>query len=257
MGYDFAIEISFYSLSCLVILTKVFHNHRTSGVLKSFRPSKNCSLKAVVDVRTRCPSVKYLYLARVMYLRRSQGQIQEAFLCVNGHGLQRLLAGSCPRGAIAVPFASTTSETKSLSQDTSRVLVLSSTHNVQEIPHLQQCGSHIASCCRGRLTNFRAKGAVQITKMPYQRAPLPNQNLLVLCYSKMARLLKMLPRAGLLGRVKPYLPPLNFITIHYLYFIGTSLVTSIIFYCTSTPAWNITYTDSLFLVISAMTEVCH
>ncbi|KAF3013523.1 hypothetical protein E8E14_008834 [Neopestalotiopsis sp. 37M] len=51
-----------------------------------------------------------------------------------------------------------------------------------------------------------------------------------------------------------YLPPLNFITIHYLYFVVVSFVSSVIFYCSSEPRWSISYTDSLFLVISAMTE---
>jgi hypothetical protein len=55
--------------------------------------------------------------------------------------------------------------------------------------------------------------------------------------------------------IAPYIPEWNFITVHYTYFIGTCLITSIIFYVSSTPAWSITYTDSLFLVISAMTEV--
>jgi hypothetical protein len=71
----------------------------------------------------------------------------------------------------------------------------------------------------------------------------------------MARILDRLPGRGIIERIGPYLPPPNFISLHYLYFIGTCILTSIIFYCTSTPAWSITYTDSLFLVVSAMTEV--
>lgn len=50
------------------------------------------------------------------------------------------------------------------------------------------------------------------------------------------------------------LPPLNFITIHYAYFIFTCLIMSVVFYSTPNPRLSITYTDSLFLVISAMTE---
>lgn len=65
----------------------------------------------------------------------------------------------------------------------------------------------------------------------------------------------MMPGRGIAERIGSYLPPATFISLHYLYFIGTCILTSIIFYCTSTPAWSITYTDSLFLVISAMTEV--
>jgi hypothetical protein len=71
----------------------------------------------------------------------------------------------------------------------------------------------------------------------------------------MARLIGKLPGSGYVQQIRPYLPPLNFITVHHLYFFGTCIVTSVIFYCTSTPAWSISYTDSLFLVVSAMTEV--
>jgi hypothetical protein len=55
-------------------------------------------------------------------------------------------------------------------------------------------------------------------------------------------------------RLRAYLPPLNFITIHYTYFIVTCMVTSLIFWGASDPALAIGYTDSLFLVVSAMTE---
>ena len=48
------------------------------------------------------------------------------------------------------------------------------------------------------------------------------------------------------------LPPLNFITIHYAYFISTCLVASLIFWGSSTPAKSVSYIDSLFLVVSAM-----
>ncbi|KAH7021508.1 cation transport protein-domain-containing protein [Microdochium trichocladiopsis] len=49
-------------------------------------------------------------------------------------------------------------------------------------------------------------------------------------------------------------PPLNFITIHYAYFIVVPLVTSLIFWGSSKPSYTISYVDSLFLVTSAMTE---
>ena len=49
-----------------------------------------------------------------------------------------------------------------------------------------------------------------------------------------------------------HLPPANFITLHYAYFIGTCLLASIIFWGSSTPARSISYTDSLFLTVSAM-----
>ncbi|KAK1977897.1 cation transport protein-domain-containing protein [Colletotrichum cereale] len=54
-----------------------------------------------------------------------------------------------------------------------------------------------------------------------------------------------------LGR---HLPPLNFITLHYAYFIIVCLITSVIFWGSSDPNFKVSYTDSLFLVVSAMTE---
>ncbi|KAI0473571.1 TrkH-domain-containing protein [Xylariaceae sp. FL0804] len=54
--------------------------------------------------------------------------------------------------------------------------------------------------------------------------------------------------------LRKYLPPLNFITIHYAYFILVSLVTSLVFWGSSNPRFSISYVDSLFLVVSAMTE---
>jgi len=49
-----------------------------------------------------------------------------------------------------------------------------------------------------------------------------------------------------------HLPPANFITLHYAYFIGTCLLASIIFWGSSMPPRSISYTDSLFLTVSAM-----
>ncbi|KAK4124236.1 TrkH-domain-containing protein [Parathielavia appendiculata] len=51
-----------------------------------------------------------------------------------------------------------------------------------------------------------------------------------------------------------WLPPLNFIIIHYAYFIIICLAMSLVFWGSSNPAQTISYTDSLFLVVSAMTE---
>lgn len=63
------------------------------------------------------------------------------------------------------------------------------------------------------------------------------------------------PRAAhLLQELRAFLPPLNFITIHYAYFIIVTLVTSLIFWGSSDPAFSIGYADSLYLVVSAMTE---
>ncbi|KFX90456.1 hypothetical protein V490_06450 [Pseudogymnoascus sp. VKM F-3557] len=55
-------------------------------------------------------------------------------------------------------------------------------------------------------------------------------------------------------RTQSHLPPLNFITVHYAYFIVTCLICSLIFWGASDPAQSVSYTDSLFLVVSAMTE---
>jgi hypothetical protein len=53
---------------------------------------------------------------------------------------------------------------------------------------------------------------------------------------------------------RPHLPDISFITLHYLYFIATGLVSGIIFWGSSTPAKSVSFTDSLFLCVSAMTE---
>lgn len=62
------------------------------------------------------------------------------------------------------------------------------------------------------------------------------------------------PRVAEILSIRKYLPPLNFITIHYAYFIVVCLISSVIFWRSSDPAFSISYTDSLFLVVSAMTE---
>ncbi|KAF9875452.1 hypothetical protein CkaCkLH20_07272 [Colletotrichum karsti] len=53
--------------------------------------------------------------------------------------------------------------------------------------------------------------------------------------------------------VRPYLPPVNFITVHYAYFILTGLIFAGIFHGLSNPANSVTFIDSLFLVFSAFT----
>ncbi|KAK4181000.1 cation transport protein-domain-containing protein [Triangularia setosa] len=66
---------------------------------------------------------------------------------------------------------------------------------------------------------------------------------------------QMYPRVcALVSRCHYWLPPLNFITIHYAYFISVCLVSSLIFWGSSNPVRSISYIDSLFLVVSAMTE---
>ncbi|KAI5926317.1 cation transport protein-domain-containing protein [Camillea tinctor] len=53
--------------------------------------------------------------------------------------------------------------------------------------------------------------------------------------------------------VKPYLPPVNYITLHYAYFIGTTIVGTLIFWGSSVPAYSIGWWDSAFMVMSAIT----
>ncbi len=65
--------------------------------------------------------------------------------------------------------------------------------------------------------------------------------------------LRFPPRLSRVYRaIAVHLPPANFITLHYAYFIGTCLLSSIIFWGSSTPPRSISYTDSLFLTVSAM-----
>lgn len=57
-----------------------------------------------------------------------------------------------------------------------------------------------------------------------------------------------------MGRVvMAVLPPFNFLTLHYVYFIATSLVSSVVLYLTSTPWRSVAYVDAVFLCVSAMT----
>ncbi|KIW08770.1 uncharacterized protein PV09_00708 [Verruconis gallopava] len=64
--------------------------------------------------------------------------------------------------------------------------------------------------------------------------------------------LKLFRRFG--RKARSYLPELNFITLHYLYFIVTTLVSAGIIYGSSTPSHSVQFVDALFLAVSAMTE---
>ncbi|KAJ6790011.1 hypothetical protein PWT90_03800 [Aphanocladium album] len=61
------------------------------------------------------------------------------------------------------------------------------------------------------------------------------------------------PLASLRSMSK-HLPALNYITVHYCYFIVVCLLSSAIFWASSKPDGHISYVDSLFVVVSAMTE---
>ncbi|KAF5000096.1 hypothetical protein FGRMN_2030 [Fusarium graminum] len=52
-----------------------------------------------------------------------------------------------------------------------------------------------------------------------------------------------------------WIPPINFITIHYAYFIFGSLFFSVIFWGSSEPSHSIPYIDCLFLVVSSFCDV--
>ena len=71
----------------------------------------------------------------------------------------------------------------------------------------------------------------------------------------MARVnLRWKPIRRVARRAYAYLPEINFITLHYIYFIGTCLIASLILWGSATPFRSLKYTDALFLAISAMTE---
>ncbi|XXH05447.1 isoleucine-tRNA ligase [Hypoxylon texense] len=52
---------------------------------------------------------------------------------------------------------------------------------------------------------------------------------------------------------RPYVPPINYITLHYAYFIGTTIVATLIFWGSSAPAYSVGWWDSMFMVMSALT----
>lgn len=54
--------------------------------------------------------------------------------------------------------------------------------------------------------------------------------------------------------IKPWLPPVNYITVHYTYFILIGLVFTLVFWGSSAPALSIGFWDSLFLAFSALTS---
>lgn len=58
---------------------------------------------------------------------------------------------------------------------------------------------------------------------------------------------------NLAAAAKPYLPPINFITIHYAYFIVVTIIGTVIFWGASHPANSVGWWDSMFMVMSALT----
>ncbi|KAF1811340.1 TrkH-domain-containing protein, partial [Eremomyces bilateralis CBS 781.70] len=68
----------------------------------------------------------------------------------------------------------------------------------------------------------------------------------------------LLSRSGpvkrIYGAVRHHLPEPNFLTWHYTYFITVSMITAIILWGSSTPEHTLSFTDALFLCVSAVTE---
>lgn len=58
----------------------------------------------------------------------------------------------------------------------------------------------------------------------------------------------------LFSTIASFLPPLNFITVHYTYFFATCILFSLVLWGSSNPGMSVSFTDSLYLVVSAMTE---
>ncbi|KAJ5663962.1 hypothetical protein N7507_004693 [Penicillium longicatenatum] len=52
---------------------------------------------------------------------------------------------------------------------------------------------------------------------------------------------------------KFHLPRIRFLTVHYAYFIGATLITSAILWGSTSPPHSVRYIDALFLTVSAMT----
>ncbi|BCS26135.1 uncharacterized protein APUU_50846S [Aspergillus puulaauensis] len=53
--------------------------------------------------------------------------------------------------------------------------------------------------------------------------------------------------------ISALLPPSSFLALHYAYFIVVSLISSLIFWGVSNPSRSVSYTDSLFMCVSAIT----
>ncbi|KAK4118397.1 TrkH-domain-containing protein [Parathielavia appendiculata] len=57
------------------------------------------------------------------------------------------------------------------------------------------------------------------------------------------------------AKIRPYLPPINFITVHYAYFILSCLFFALVFWgCGSPSSLQISFLDSLYLCMSALTS---
>lgn len=62
------------------------------------------------------------------------------------------------------------------------------------------------------------------------------------------------PVAEWVAKIRPYLPPINFVTLHYAYFIFSSLILALIFWGTgSSTSLPVSFLDSLFFIMSSIT----
>jgi hypothetical protein len=61
------------------------------------------------------------------------------------------------------------------------------------------------------------------------------------------------PFGRAIRRVRSNLPEANFLTLHYVYFLVTCLISAVIFWSAATPFRSVRFIDSLFLCVSAMT----
>lgn len=52
---------------------------------------------------------------------------------------------------------------------------------------------------------------------------------------------------------RPYVPPINYITLHYAYFVGATIVATLVFWGSSDPTYSVGWWDSMFMVVSALT----
>jgi hypothetical protein len=60
--------------------------------------------------------------------------------------------------------------------------------------------------------------------------------------------------ADWVAKTRPYLPPINFVTLHYAYFVFSCLLFSLIFWGTgSSTSLPVSFLDSLFLIMSGLT----
>ncbi|KAF4456599.1 high-affinity potassium transport [Fusarium albosuccineum] len=60
--------------------------------------------------------------------------------------------------------------------------------------------------------------------------------------------------AVIVSQVQRLIPPINFITIHYIYFIFGSLFFAVIFWASSEPSRSVPFIDCLFLVVSSFCD---